>query len=193
MSLKKIKLSIRDITLIGILLGCTLFLNFIDIYIPHVHALHKVFLILAIGLIGFYRSLILLVLFSALEYFIGGGKYIIIWQQFALQTIALYSFLLIVIYRNMKEKNLIYLILNIVLIFIVFLFIKVLGDSFITINNTHNFIKSFWLAIIWPGDWLDSLTSCIVTILVLCTSYKSLFMIYQDQFINKQKYYTFSK
>ena len=57
-------------TAISIFASITVILNIIDGFIPHVHALSKIFLILIITIIGLTRRALLIFLFIIISYFI---------------------------------------------------------------------------------------------------------------------------
>ncbi len=181
-----IKFSTREITLIGIFLAIAVLLTYIDATIGILHPLHKTFLLIAIFLIGFKRSFILLTLFTLINALAFGGAYFITWEQFPLATLGFYSLLLILLSK--KNISPVFLFLNILLIIVIYVFFKASAYGFYPVNNLKYFFKQFSISLIVWNYWIDIVISGLVAYYIILFFHKPLTKTIDRFFIKKYSY-----
>ena len=103
--MKMNKLTLRDISLVGLLLAMAVVTNYLDSFIPRIHIINVVFLALAFSVIGFYRSVIVFVLFTIVRFFFGSAQFIIGFEQWILATIGTAMFLFFCLSKKIFAKN----------------------------------------------------------------------------------------
>ena len=166
---KHIKISIFEISIIGIFLAIAITSRFFDKFIPHIHPLHIIILLSGIAILRVVSSFLFIgsyILLSDLLFGVEGPTLL----AMVIHTIAAASLLLFCFIRMFRNKNWkIYysaMVGLIILVMSIYLFLTVMGDSeYVRVSDsTKPFWTRAWMVLIFPGDWLNILVSTAISI-----------------------------
>lgn len=152
------KLSVFEIALIAIVLSLAITSKFFDRFIPHVHFVHYVVLIIGISLLRFFNAVILIVAYTLITmlFFPGHSPTPYAMIGHLLNHITLLLVWTFKLFKQSKTRD--YVILPSVVFFtlLLYLFIMTLADSEYTRISSPKtpFMKRVYLALIYPGDWM---------------------------------------
>ena len=158
----------------GIMLSLAMTAKYFDKFIPHVHPIHIIALLIGISLLRFYPSIIFLTSYVIMKNAIFGveGPTIV---ASAIHIAQPFSLLLILLIRlkMFKDKNkpIQILIMSAIIIMTLslYLFIMIMADSEYTrVTDTS---VPFWervrLALIYPGDWMNVTVSAAMSVAIV--------------------------
>ena len=168
------RLSIFEISLTGMILAIAIAAKYFDRFIPHVHPLHIVILLIGISIMRFRVSVILIATYIIVKMLLFGPTgitgFMITFHIFSTISLLIVSSASPVIKKmNGKYKKLI-IVPIIIFAMIVALTLKVIGDSDYTPKTTP-FFERARLALIYPGDWLNALIATSLSIAIVPIAY----------------------
>ncbi|MCR8612952.1 MAG: hypothetical protein NC236_00505 [Mycoplasma sp.] len=171
-----LKITIFEISLMGLMLGISLTARYFDNFIPHAHPIHIIALLIGISLLRVFPAFIFTGAYILIKSLIFGieGPTLIASGIHLLEPVSL---LIICFAKYFKNKNW-YIYSSILIAFIIialasYLFLMIIGDSEYTrvINNSISFWERVRLALIYPGDWFNLTVTTALSILIVPSAY----------------------
>ena len=168
------RLSIFEITLAGMILGLAIGATYFDKFIPHVHPIHIVVLLIGITIMRFRVSVVLITSFIILRTLLFGFNGITLFMV-SIHIISTLSLLLAsttsLIIEKMNGKWKRTIIIPIIIITMMFyLTFMIIGDSDYS-PKSIGFLERVRLALIFPGDWLNVTISTSISIVIVPIAY----------------------
>ena len=170
------KLTIFEITLAGMILGVAIAAKYFDRFIPHVHPLHIVVLLIGLSIMRFRVSIILMSSYIILKIILfgpGGITAFMVGFHIAGTLSLLIVSLTPIIVKKMDGKYKSLIIIPIIILTMSFyLVFAVIGDTDYSAKDLP-FVKKLWLNLIYPGDWLNVLIATAFSIVIVPIAYIS--------------------
>lgn len=174
-----LRLSVFEIAMIGLILSLALTAKLFDKFIPHVHPIHIIVLLVGISILRFYSSVLLIATYKitkGLLFSFEGPTTVAI----GLHILQIFSLLLFSFTRLFRDKgwkiHLSAMIGFIVLTMSVYLFLMIIADSEYTrvSDSSIQFWERVRLALIYPGDWMNVTITTALAIGIVPTIYLTL-------------------
>ena len=148
------RISIAEIVITGLLLSLAITSKFFDNFIPHVHPIHVVMLVIGMLVLRVYMASFLLASYLILKFVLFGFReptaFMIGMHLLAVSLLFLISIASSVKIKNVKLRYVV-IFLTIIIVMGMYLTLWIIGDTDYSPKQVP-FAKKMWLALIWPGD-----------------------------------------